>query len=112
MNRRFEFQKRSQLFIRVHDESLSVVAMLHPQHTVLTSLTRFAIKAHLIRGAFYLLLLLTVCVIAFAVGQRLIGAPSPKDNPAGFFVLAVLSPEAGARERTCQVLGFAWSAFS
>jgi hypothetical protein len=26
-NRRFEFQKRSQLFIRVHNETLSVVAM-------------------------------------------------------------------------------------
>jgi hypothetical protein len=26
-NRRFEFQKRSQLFIRVHNETLSVAAM-------------------------------------------------------------------------------------
>jgi hypothetical protein len=26
-NRRFQFHKRSQLFIRVHDETLSVVAM-------------------------------------------------------------------------------------
>ena len=26
-NRRFEFQKRSQLFIRTHDETLSVVAV-------------------------------------------------------------------------------------
>src|SRR6476646_10250024 len=28
------------------------------------------VKAHLVRGAFYLLLLLTVCVIPFALGQR------------------------------------------
>ena len=28
------------------------------------------VKAHLIRGAFYLLLLLAVCVIPFALGQR------------------------------------------
>src|SRR5205823_11828316 len=28
------------------------------------------IKAHLLRGAFYLLLLVTVCVIPFALGQR------------------------------------------
>src|SRR6478736_9790205 len=28
------------------------------------------IKAHLLRGAFYLLLLLAVCVIPFALGQR------------------------------------------
>ena len=27
MDRRFEFQKRSQLFIRTHNETLSVVAM-------------------------------------------------------------------------------------
>ena len=27
-------------------------------------------KAHLLRGAFYLLLLLAVCVIPFALGQR------------------------------------------
>jgi hypothetical protein len=27
-NRRFKFQKRSQLFIRMHDETLSVVAMV------------------------------------------------------------------------------------
>jgi hypothetical protein len=29
-----------------------------------------AIKAHLLRGAFYLLLLLAVCVIPFALAQR------------------------------------------
>ena len=42
-------------------------------------------KAHLIRHAFCLLLLLVaVCVTAFALGQRLNAAPSPKDNPTGF----------------------------
>ena len=42
------------------------------------------IGAPLIRSAVYLLLLVAVCVIAFAFGQRLIGAPSQKDNPTGF----------------------------
>jgi hypothetical protein len=41
------------------------------------------VKAHLIRGAFYLLLVFAVCVIAFAFGQRLIGAPSTKEKPTG-----------------------------
>ncbi len=43
-----------------------------------------SIKAHLIRGAVYLLLLVAVCVIALAFGQRLVGAPSQKDDPTGF----------------------------
>src|SRR5258708_36551132 len=34
------------------------------------------IKAHLIRGAIYLLLLLAVCVIPFALGQRTTGERS------------------------------------
>jgi hypothetical protein len=34
------------------------------------------IKAHLIRGAFYLLLLLAVCVIPFTLGQRTTGERS------------------------------------
>ena len=42
------------------------------------------IKAHFIRGAIYLLLLVAVWVITFSFGQRLIGAPSQKDNPTGF----------------------------
>jgi hypothetical protein len=37
------------------------------------------IKAHFIRGAIYLLLLLAVCVIPFALGQRTAG----KQRPAG-----------------------------
>jgi hypothetical protein len=41
-------------------------------------------KAHFIRGAVYLLLLVAVWVIAFSFGQRLIGAPPPKNNPTGF----------------------------
>jgi hypothetical protein len=32
--------------------------------------TNSTIKAHLLRGAFYLLLLLAVCAIPFALGQR------------------------------------------
>jgi hypothetical protein len=40
-----------------------------------------ALKAHLIRGAFCLLL--AVCVIPFAVGQPDAAAPSPKEKPSG-----------------------------
>jgi Kelch motif len=42
------------------------------------------IKAHVIRGGFYLLLFVAICVIASPFGQRLIGAPSQKDDPTGF----------------------------
>ena len=37
------------------------------------------IKAHLIRGAFYLLLLAVVCAIPFALAQRAISAPAATD---------------------------------
>jgi hypothetical protein len=40
-----------------------------------------AIKAHLVRGAFYLLLLLAICVIPFSLGQRQATEPSLKNNP-------------------------------
>ena len=40
------------------------------------------IKAHLIRGAVYLLLLLAVCVIPFALGQRTTGERSATVNIA------------------------------
>src|SRR6266568_8617381 len=39
------------------------------------------IKAHIIRGAFYLLLLSAVCAIALALGQRQTDPPSVKENP-------------------------------
>ena len=39
-------------------------------------------KAHLIRGAVYLLLLLAVCVIPFALGQRTTGEQSTTANMA------------------------------
>jgi hypothetical protein len=39
------------------------------------------IKAHFIRGVFYLLLLLAVCVIPFALGQWQAGAPWLNENP-------------------------------
>jgi hypothetical protein len=42
-----------------------------------------AIKAHLLRSAFFLLLFLAVCVIPFALGQRQTGAPSLMGNPTG-----------------------------
>ena len=41
------------------------------------------IKAHLIRGAFYLLLLLAICAIPFALGQPQARAPSSQENPTG-----------------------------
>jgi hypothetical protein len=44
------------------------------------------IKAQLLRGALFLLLLLAVCVFAFAWGRRLIGALSLMENPTGFVV--------------------------
>src|SRR5207249_11828280 len=39
------------------------------------------IKAHLLRGAFYLLLLVAVCVIPFALGQRTTTKQSAVANP-------------------------------
>jgi hypothetical protein len=39
-------------------------------------------KAHLIRGAFYLLLLLALCVIPFALGQPTTGERSTTTNIA------------------------------
>ncbi len=41
------------------------------------------LKAQLLRGAFLLLLLLAVCVIPLALGQRLISKPPSKENPTG-----------------------------
>jgi hypothetical protein len=40
-----------------------------------------AIKAHLIRGAFLLLLMIAVCVVPFALGQWQTRGPSLKKNP-------------------------------
>jgi hypothetical protein len=42
-------------------------------------------KAHLLRGVFCLLLLLTVCIRPYALGQwQDSAAPSPKEEPTGF----------------------------
>src|SRR5439155_11728071 len=43
--------------------------------------TNPSIKAHLLRGAFYLLLLVAVCVIPFALGQRTTTKQSAVANP-------------------------------
>ena len=51
------------------------------------------IKAHLIRGAVYLLLLLAVCVIPFALGQRITGEQSTTANMAQ---LPATSSDSGA----------------
>ena len=42
------------------------------------------IRAHLLRGACYLLLILAVGVIPVGFGQWPMSAPAPKDNPTGF----------------------------
>src|SRR5690349_10064194 len=42
------------------------------------------VKAHLLRGVCYLLLLLALAVIPLGFGQRPMKAPSPKDIPTGF----------------------------
>ena len=42
-----------------------------------------AIKAHLLRGAFYLFLLLAMAAIPFASGQRQMSRPAQKENPTG-----------------------------
>src|SRR6266404_1494691 len=52
------------------------------------------IKAHLIRGAFYLLLLLAVCAIPFALGQRNTKKSAAKPNVAAN--LAAAGKQAGA----------------
>ena len=54
------------------------------------------IKAHLIRGAFYLLLLLAVCVIPFALGQRTTGEQSTTANMAQLPATSSDSDRAGA----------------
>src|SRR6185369_8486474 len=52
------------------------------------------IKAHLIRGAFYLLLLIAVCAIPFALAQRNTTKGSMAQPKAG---LATKLPAVGAR---------------
>ncbi|PYL31379.1 MAG: hypothetical protein DMF39_03165, partial [Verrucomicrobia bacterium] len=43
--------------------------------------TEPTIKAHLLRGAFYLLVLVAVCVIPFALGQRTVSKQSAVATP-------------------------------
>lgn len=50
-------------------------------------------KAHLIRGAFYLLLLLAVCVIPFARGQRDIPRLSKRSTSANMAQLPITSSD-------------------
>ena len=50
------------------------------------------IKAHLIRGAFYLLLLLAVCAIPFALGQRNAKKSAAKPNVAAGLKMAQAAP--------------------
>lgn len=57
--------------------------------------TNSTIKAHLLRSALFLLPLLAVCVIPFALGQRQTGAPSLQNDPTGL-ICTPNSWEAGA----------------
>ncbi len=63
------------------------------------------LKAHLIRGAFYLLLLLAVCVIPFALGQRTISDQSTTANIAQFPATSSDSGS-GAARGTLPILEF------
>ncbi len=56
---RFEYE------VFAHQSASNMKAQIRP-----------AIKAHLVRGAFYLLLLLAVCAIPFALAQRKIAKQS------------------------------------
>ena len=61
------------------------------------------IKAHLIRGAFYLLLLIAVCAIPFALAQRnptKRGVANPARNPNMAARFAAAPPASGAAQAT------------
>ena len=62
-------------------------------------------KAHLIRGAFYLLLLLAVCVTPFVLGQRTTGEQSTTANIAQFPATSNASGS-GAARGTLPILEF------
>jgi hypothetical protein len=62
-----------------------------------------AIKAHLIRGAFYLLLLIAVCAIPFALAQRNAtkrGVANPASNANMAVKFAAASPASGGAQAT------------
>jgi hypothetical protein len=64
-------------FLYEAGEGLSCLENLHPFFgTNVKKQTNSTIKAHLIRGAFYLLTLVTVCAIPFALAPRAISAPA------------------------------------
>ena len=59
------------------------------------------IKAHLIRGAFYLLLLLAVCAIPFALAQRnTIKRANPASKSKMATKFAAAPPASGAAQAT------------
>ena len=49
------------------------------------------IKAHLVRGAFYLILLVTICVIPFALGQRQARDTNSQSLPAATITVTNLN---------------------
>ena len=66
-----------------------------------------SIKAHLLRSALYVILLLAVCVIPFALGQRsIIGRNSVKSGPSAHprFGHSPLAPATSVPNGTCIVV--------
>src|SRR6266403_4904983 len=63
------------------------------------------VKAHLLRGAFYLLMLMAVCVIPFALGQRATAKQSAVADP----LLSGLAPVA-ALSHSDEPTGGSWTA--
>ena len=63
------------------------------------------IKAHLIRGAFYLLLLLAVCAIPFALAQRNRGAQAKRGQASGQGTAATVQFKAGFEPRSGGIEG-------
>jgi len=54
--------------------------LLHHGASKVKERINFTIKGHLIRGAFYVLLLLAVCAVHFALGQRFVTGSSGGEN--------------------------------
>src|SRR4029077_18174131 len=62
-----------------------------------------SVKAHLIRGAFYLLLLITVCAIPFALAQRNVSKPTVMRAPLSHWLAK--APESSiCEDRSAQSL--------
>src|SRR5947207_12780511 len=67
-----------------------------PQIRVMKKRINQRVKAHLIRGAFYLLLLVAVCVIPFALAQPTTGKQSTSTNTTQLVTSSDTGGDAGA----------------